>query len=108
MTIKIHEATIGNISEILRSDKPVIVDFWANWCAPCHAMTPTLKRVAKEFEDQVTFAKVNVDSNRDLASQFKVRSIPTIILFKHGKEWDRFSGVKNHSEMKKIVERLVG
>ena len=70
-------------------------------------MAPTLKKVAKEFEDYVTFAKVNVDSSRDLASQFQIRSIPTIVLFKRGKEWDRFSGIKTHSEMKKTIEKLL-
>lgn len=70
-------------------------------------MAPTLKKVAKEFEGNVTFAKVNVDSNRDLASQFQIRSIPTIVLFKRGKEWDRFSGIKTLSEMKKIIEKLL-
>ncbi|MGA3404253.1 MAG: thioredoxin [Candidatus Bathyarchaeia archaeon] len=107
MPTKIRQATIGNISKILRSDSPVVIDFWATWCAPCHVLTPIMKKLAKEFEDRITFAKVNVETNRDLASQFQVRSVPTVVLFKHGREWDRFSGVRNHSDMLKLLEKLV-
>lgn len=66
-----------------------------------------MKKLAKEFEDRITFAKVNVETNRDLASQFQVRSVPTVVLFKHGREWDRFSGVRNHSDMLKLLEKLL-
>ena len=107
MTKKINQATIGNISEILRSSTPVVIDFWANWCGPCHAFTPIMKKLAREFENRITFAKVNVEANRDLASQFQVRSLPTVVLFKYGREWDRFSGVRNHSDMRKLLEKLV-
>ena len=107
MIAKIHQATLGNISEILKGEKPVIVDFWANWCAPCHAVTPTLKKIAKKFQDQVTVAKVDIDSNRDLASQFQITSLPTLVFFKSGKEWDRITGAKKYSEIEKIVQKLI-
>ena len=69
-------------------------------------MAPILKNLAKEFDEQIVFAKVDVPNNRDLAEQFKIRSIPTLILFRNGKEWDRFSGLKSRSEIRKMLQRL--
>jgi thioredoxin len=106
MARRIHEATLGNIREILQAGKPVVVDFWANWCAPCHVMTPILRDMAERFEDRIIFAKVDVQSSRDLAQQFSVKSIPTLILFRNGKEWDRLNGVHSRSELNKLFERL--
>jgi thioredoxin len=103
---KIHHATIGNLREILRGGKPVAVDFWAGWCRPCHVMAPILRDLAEEYENRIIFAKVDVENNRDLAEQFNIKSIPTLILFKKGKEWDRMSGVKGRSELSKTLEKL--
>jgi len=103
---RVHQATIGNLRELLRSDRPVIVDFWASWCVPCHTMAPILRDLAEEFDDRVIFAKVDVENNKDLASQFKIKSIPTLVFFKDGKEWDRFSGVKGRNELRKYLEKL--
>ena len=69
-------------------------------------MAPIMKNLAKEFDEQIVFAKVDVPNNRDLAEQFKIRSIPTLILFRNGKEWDRFSGLKSRSEIRKMLQRL--
>ena len=103
---KIHQATLGNLPELLRRGKPVVVDFWANWCTPCHAMAPIMKGLAKEFDEQIIFAKVDVPNNRDLAEQFKIRNIPTVILFRNGKEWDRFSGLKSRSDIRNMLQKL--
>jgi len=103
---RIHQATLGNIRELLQGVKPVVVDFWANWCAPCHVMTPILRDLAERFEDRIVFAKVDVQNSRDLAQQFNVKSIPTLILFREGKEWDRLSGVRSRSELNKLFEKL--
>ena len=105
---KIHQATLGNLPELLRRGKPVVVDFWAGWCAPCQTMAPIMKSLAKEFEEQVIFAKIDVPNNRDLAEQFKIRSIPTVILFRNGKEWDRFSGLKNRSDIRSMLQKISG
>jgi len=73
----------------------VLVDFWAEWCAPCRMMAPVLNEVAEELNGTTHIGKVNIEQYQSLAQQFKVRSIPTLILFKNGKEVDRFIGVKN-------------
>jgi len=106
MVGKIHEATLGNLPELLRGENPVVVDFWASWCAQCHAMAPILRDLAEEFEGRVMFAKVNVQTNRDLSAQFKIKSIPTLVFFKRGKEWDRLSGVRSHTELRKLLEKV--
>lgn len=103
---RIRQATIGNIRELLEGKKPVVVDFWANWCGPCHVMTPILRDMSEKFEDQIIFAKVDVQRSRDLAEQFGITSIPTLILFRNGKEWDRLSGIRNRSQLNKLFERL--
>jgi len=106
MTGRIRQATIGNLPDLLRNGRPVVVDFWANWCAPCHAMTPIMRRLSKEFDEKVIFAKVDIDNNRDLAAQFNVRSVPTLVFFRNGKEWDRLTGTKSHKELRKAIESL--
>lgn len=86
---------------VLKSDKPVLVDLWAAWCAPCRAMEPTIEAVAKEFEGKVTVAKLNVDENPELAQQLDVMSIPTMMVFKNGQPVNRLVGLATK-------ERLTG
>ena len=70
--------------EVLQSDKPVVVDFWAEWCGPCHAVAPVLDRIVEERGDELKLVKVNIDEQPSLAQRFGVQSIPTMILFKNG------------------------
>lgn len=86
---------------VLKSDKPVLVDLWAEWCQPCRAMEPTIEAVAKEFEGKVTVAKLNVDENPELAQQLDVMSIPTMMVFKNGQPVNRLVGLSTK-------ERLTG
>ena len=90
-------------AEITKSDKPVLVDFWAVWCGPCQMMAPILHELEAEMPD-VQIGKVNVDEQRDLARQFRVVSIPTLIIFKNGQEVQRMVGVTSKEELKDALK----
>ncbi|MBE7733458.1 thioredoxin [Devosia faecipullorum] len=86
MTKAVSEATFGQ--EVLQSNEPVLVDFWAEWCGPCRAIAPVLDELSSELEGKVKIVKLNVDENPGIAAQYGVRSIPTMILFKNGEAAD--------------------
>lgn len=85
--------------EVLKSEKPVLVDFYADWCGPCNAMAPVIEELAKELEGKVKVGKINVDENPDIAVEYNVMSIPTLIVFKNGKEEKRIVGLRNKEEL---------
>ena len=78
--------------EVLKSDNPVLVDFWAPWCGPCKMVAPTIEDIAEEYSDKLKVGKCNVDDNQDLSMKYEIRSIPTFIIFKNGKEVSRNMG----------------
>lgn len=90
-------------AEVTKSDKPVLVDFWAVWCGPCQMMAPILHELETEMPD-VQIGKVNVDEQMDLARQFRVVSIPTLIIFKNGQEVQRMVGVTSKEELKDALK----
>ncbi len=93
MASAIATFTESNFAEqIASADKPVVVDFWAEWCGPCLRIAPILDEVATEQADKITVAKVNVDENPDIARQFAIQSIPTMIVFRDGQPVHRFQG----------------
>jgi thioredoxin 1 len=88
-------------------DVPVMVDFWADWCPPCRALTPVLERLAGEYGGVVRLAKVEVDDNMHLAGRYGLRGFPTVILFIQGKEAGRFSGFKPESQVRDFIDDLL-
>ena len=98
------EVTKANFqSEVINSDKPVLVDFWAGWCGPCRMVAPILDEIAKENPD-IKVAKVNVDEQQELAAQFGIMSIPTIIAFKDGEQMGKSVGVRSKQDLVKLVK----
>ena len=88
---------------IIKADKPVLVDFFATWCGPCQMLMPVLKQVKDSLGDRVTIIKIDVDKNQELASQFKVRGVPTLALFQHGKVIWRKSGLLTKEELLRAI-----
>jgi len=86
-------------TEVVKSDVPVLVDFWAPWCGPCKMITPIIEELAGEFGDKVKIGKVNVDNNQDLAAKFGIRGIPTVMLFKGGESVNSFVGLRPKEDL---------
>ena len=90
--------------EVMHSDKPVLIDFWASWCGPCKMMSPVIDEIAEEMGDSIKVCKINIDEEQNLAVKYNVMSIPTFIVLKDGKEVDRSVGVQSKDEIKAMLK----
>ena len=90
--------------EVLKSDKTVLIDFWASWCGPCKMMSPVVDQIAEEMNDTVKVGKVNIDEEQSLAVRYNVMSIPTFVVIKNGKEVGRTIGVQDKEEIKSMLK----
>jgi len=94
--------------EILKSQKPILVDFWAEWCVPCQIIAPILQEIAEEFGEKIKIGKLDVDKNPLISTAFSIDVIPALILFKNGKTIQRFRGVQAKQTIKEAVKSAVG
>ncbi|MDG1890890.1 MAG: thioredoxin [Verrucomicrobiota bacterium] len=94
--------------KVLKSTTPALVDFWAEWCGPCKMLSPVLEELSKENEGKIHIFKANVDENQQLAVQFNIRSIPTLLFFKDGEVQEQVVGLKSKSDLQSSIDQIVG
>lgn len=99
----INTIKMSNFNSIIKSDKPVLIDFFATWCGPCKMLGPVLKEVKDTLGDRISILKIDVDKNQQIAAQYQVRGVPTMILFQNSKQLWRQSGVLNKEDIIKII-----
>jgi len=93
--------------EVLKSDKPVLIDFWAPWCMPCRIIAPTVEKLSQELKGKVSVFKSNVDESPEIATQLSILNIPTLLLFKGGEEVSRMTGVKTKEEIEAKIREAI-
>ena len=103
----VHVQQQGEWQSIEASDKPVFVDFWADWCTPCRMLAPTFEKLVEKYGNEITFAKINVDDLPDVAGKYAVRSIPTLLLLRQGNVLEQVVGTRSYDELSRILDRHV-
>lgn len=94
-------------SEVLKSDKPVLVDFWAPWCGPCRMVAPLVEELAEEYGSKVKFLKLDTDGNVNTAARYGIRSIPTLLMFKGGEPVEQVIGFRPKGDLKKVIDKAL-
>jgi thioredoxin 1 len=108
MSERVTEVTDNSFEkDVLQSAKPVLVDFWAEWCAPCRMLAPTIDAIAEQFGESAGVVKVNVDDNTATAQRYGIKGIPTLILFSEGKEVERVVGATSKDSISRMIEKHV-
>lgn len=91
-------------NEVIKSDKPVLVDFWATWCAPCRMLAPTISELAEDYADKIKVGKVNIDDEQELAMKYGIVSIPTVMLFENGEVKETLVGLRGKEEFEALIK----
>jgi thioredoxin len=103
-TVRLTEA---NFDSLVKSERPMFVDFWAAWCGPCRVMDPVVERLATKYKDKVLFGKVNVDEEMNISSRYEVFSIPTFMVFKNGQPLDAVIGAVGEASLERLVQSAI-
>jgi thioredoxin 1 len=104
-TVELSDSTFED--EVIKSETPVLVDFWASWCGPCRMVAPVVEDIAKSYAGRLKVGKVNVDENQEITMKYGIRSIPTLILFKNGKAVDQIIGAVPKSEIERVLKKTL-
>lgn len=91
--------------DVLKSDKPVVVDFWAEWCAPCRLIAPTIEALATEYEGKIKVGKLNVDENTEVSARYQIRGIPTVLIIKNGEVAEQVVGVTSKANLSRLIDK---
>ena len=107
MTTQLNVTDDDFDQEELRAELPVLVDFWAEWCGPCHALEPVVEELAKEYDGKVKFVKMDTEQNFDVPARYGIRSLPTLLVFKGGQQVEQIIGLRPKTDLKRSLEKAL-